>query len=64
MSPKKNMKFEAKYWPHNAQTVLDFSTARRKDWVYDEWRDTGHTPMLQSPDAFVRRVDRWCTGRA
>jgi pimeloyl-ACP methyl ester carboxylesterase len=38
--------------------------ARRKDWVYDEWRDTGHTPMLQSPDAFVRRVDRWCTERA
>jgi pimeloyl-ACP methyl ester carboxylesterase len=37
--------------------------ARRQDWVYDEWRDTGHTPMLQSPDAFVRRVDRWCTER-
>ncbi|MEZ4392990.1 MAG: alpha/beta hydrolase [Polyangiales bacterium] len=33
--------------------------ARRRDWVYDELRDTGHTPMLQSPKEFCARVDRW-----
>lgn len=40
----------------NARAVA----ARRPDWTYDEWSDTGHVPMLQSPEAFCARVDRWC----
>jgi pimeloyl-ACP methyl ester carboxylesterase len=30
--------------------------ALRPDWTYHELADTGHTPMLQSPDDFAARV--------
>lgn len=31
----------------------------RPDWTYAELADTGHTPMIQSPEDFVARVGRW-----
>lgn len=31
----------------------------RPDWTYAELTDTGHAPMIQSPEDFVARVTRW-----
>lgn len=31
----------------------------RPDWTYAELADTGHAPMIQSPEGFVARVGRW-----
>lgn len=42
-----------------SSAAMDAAVARRPDWTFHVFRDVGHVPMLEVPDAHVAVVSAW-----